>query len=72
MKRILFLLLLSLVLGIEAQAQSMTDTQVMNFIKREVKAGTKKSQIVTKLVQKGVKMDQIRRVRDQYEEQIKD
>lgn len=49
----------------------MTDTQVMQFVAREAKAGTSQSQIVTKLMQRGVKIDQIRRVRNQYDKQIK-
>ena len=51
-------------------AQGMTDNQVMSFIQRETKIGTKQSQIVTKLMQRGVKIDQIRRVRNQYSKQI--
>ncbi len=50
---------------------SMTDTQVMQFVAREAKAGTSQSQIVTKLMQRGVKIDQIRRVRNQYNKQLK-
>ena len=71
MKRILLFLSLACLFCMELQAQSgMSDTQVMQFIQREVKAGTSQSQIAVKLVQRGVKMDQIRRVRSQYEEQI--
>ena len=43
----------------------------MQFIQQEVKAGTSQSQIVTKLMQKGVKIDQIRRLRQQYDKQLK-
>ena len=52
-----------------ASAQ-MSDQQVMKFIASEVKAGTSQAQIVTKLMQKGVKIDQIRRLRNQYDKQI--
>ena len=52
-------------------AQGMSDQQVMQFIQQEVKAGTSQSQIVTKLMQKGVKIDQIRRLRQQYDKQLK-
>ena len=54
-----------------AFAQGMSDQQVMQFIQQEVKAGTSQSQIVTKLMQKGVKIDQIRRLRQQYDKQLK-
>jgi protein involved in polysaccharide export with SLBB domain len=50
----------------------MSDQQVMSFIAAEAKAGTSQSQIVTKLMQRGVKIDQIRRLRNQYDKQIKD
>ena len=52
-----------------AAQSGMTDTQVMQFVAREAKAGTSQSQIVTKLMQRGVKIDQIRRVRNQYDKQ---
>lgn len=68
MKRILFSLLM-LVVALSVMAQGMTDSQVADFIKREVKAGTSQAQIVTKLVQRGVPIDQIRRVRNQYNKQ---
>ena len=48
----------------------MSDQQVAAFIASEVKAGTSQAQIVTKLMQKGVKIDQIRRLRNQYDKQI--
>ncbi|MBR1768231.1 MAG: SLBB domain-containing protein, partial [Prevotella sp.] len=54
-----------------AFAQGMSDQQVMQFIQQEVKAGTSQSQIVTKLMQKGVKIEQIRRIRQQYDKQMK-
>ena len=54
-----------------AFAQGMSDQQVMQFIQQEVKAGTSQSQIVTKLMQKGVKIEQIRRLRQQYDKQLK-
>ena len=49
----------------------MSDSQVMSFISREVSAGTSQSQIVAKLVQRGVKVEQVRRIRNQYDAQIK-
>ena len=49
----------------------MSDSQVKAFIQKETAAGTSQSQIVTKLMQKGVKIDQIRRLRQQYDKQIK-
>lgn len=68
MKKVLFSVLLTFC-TLSMMAQGMTDSQVADFIKREVKAGTSQSQIVTKLIQRGVKIDQIRRVRNQYNKQ---
>ena len=62
-----FVMLLSVQMAV---AQSMSDQQVMEFIVAEAKAGTSQSQIVTKLMQRGVKIDQIRRLRQQYDKQI--
>ena len=53
-----------------AIAQGMSDKQVMDFIAAEMKAGTSQGQIVTKLMQRGVKIDQIRKLRNQYDKQI--
>ncbi len=51
-----------------ANAQSgMTDEQVMQFVVKENAAGTSQAQIVTKLMQNGVNIEQIRRVRNKYE-----
>ena len=70
MKRILFLLFGSFVLTTVCMAQGMSDQQVAQFIAAEAKAGTNQAQIVTKLMQRGVKIDQIRRLRNQYDSQI--
>ncbi|QUB92052.1 SLBB domain-containing protein [Prevotella denticola] len=50
---------------------SMTDTQVMEFVQKEHKRGTSQAQIVTKLMQSGVDISQIRRVREAYEKMQK-
>ncbi|MBR1395340.1 MAG: SLBB domain-containing protein [Prevotella sp.] len=69
-KKLLMMAAALLLSGAAAQAQSMSDSQVVDFIRKEVNAGTSQSQIVTKLVQRGVKIDQIRRVRAQYEKEL--
>jgi len=56
------LFILSAVLS---HAQGMSDAQVMRYIQREVKAGTSQSQIAVKLMQRGVDMKQLQRVRQQ-------
>ena len=69
MKKFLLATALCLATTLSSHAQ-MSDQQVINFIAREQKAGSSQSQIVTKLMQKGVKIEQIRRLRSQYSKQI--
>ena len=45
----------------------MSDEQVMQYVVEEHQAGTSQAQIVTKLMQRGVDIEQIRRVRQKYE-----
>lgn len=55
-----------------ATAQSsMTDEQILKFVMKENAEGTSQAQIVTKLMQKGVTIEQVRRVKDKYERQAK-
>jgi protein involved in polysaccharide export with SLBB domain len=63
------LLLTTLLLTAMAYAQ-MSDDQVLKFIAAETQAGTSQSQIVTKLMQRGVTVEQARRLRNQYDKQI--
>ena len=49
--------------------QSMSDAQVMKYIQREMKAGTSQQQIAIKLMQRGVDMKQLQRVRQQVNAQ---
>ena len=71
MKKLLLFACLICLFSVELNAQSvMSDTQVMQFIQNEVRSGTSRSQIVIKLMQRGVNMDQIQRVRNQYEKQL--
>ena len=50
-----------------AFAQSMSDEQVVNFVKQEQSKGATQQQIVTKLLQRGVTTEQLRRIRKKYE-----
>ena len=59
-------LLIATIGGVSAQS-SMSDDQVIKYITKEHKAGKSQQQIVTQLVQRGVTVDQIRRVRQKYE-----
>ena len=48
-------------------AQSMSDEQVVDFVKQEQSKGSNQQQIVTKLLRKGVTTEQLRRIRKKYE-----
>lgn len=68
MKKYIILFLFALLLPCYATAQSsMTDEQILKFVMKENAEGTSQAQIVTKLMQKGVTIEQIRRVKDKYE-----
>ncbi len=64
----IFLLFFSLTLS----AQSMSDDQVLKYIIKEHNAGTSQAQIVSKLLAKGVNINQIRRIRKKYEKEIQE
>ncbi|MBR1415318.1 MAG: SLBB domain-containing protein [Prevotella sp.] len=70
MRKYLLTFLLSLCCALTIQAQGMSDDQVLQLIASEARAGTSQAQIVTKLMQRGVKIEQIRRLRNQYDKQI--
>lgn len=72
MKRNILSILLLIMCPLLATAQSsMTDDQLMQFVIKEHNAGSSQQQIVTKLMQRGVDIQQIRRVKAKYERQIK-
>ncbi len=68
MKRYIILLFAVLLIPVCISAQSsMTDDQVFKFIIKEHEAGTSQQQIIIQLMQRGVDINQIRRVRKKYE-----
>lgn len=69
MKKLIIILLLCLPAAVMAQS-SMTDSQVADYVQQELKRGTSQSQIVTHLMQNGVDIAQIRRVRRAYQRKI--
>ena len=72
MKKIVTILILFIAYTNAIAQSTMTDDQVLQFVIKEHDAGTSQSQIVTKLMQKGVDINQIRRIRQKYERQMKD
>lgn len=72
MKKLIIIAIIFLTGMVQTMAQtSMTDDQVMQFILTEHNAGTSQAQILSKLMKKGVDINQVRRVRQKYEKQIK-
>lgn len=69
MKKFIISILLSVLLPTIATAQSMTDEQIIKFVMEQQQMGKSQQQIVTQLMQKGVSIDQIRRIRQKYEKQ---
>ena len=65
-----FFLLLAVWPRLHAQS-SMTDEQIMEFVITENAKGTSQQQIVTRLMQRGVDIQQIRRIREKYEKEQK-
>ena len=70
MRKFLLMIAICMVSAVEVFAQ-MSDQQVLQFVAREYKNGTSQAQIVTKLIARGVKIEQIRKIRNQYDSQIK-
>ena len=65
MKKFLLVTVLCLATSLSINAQ-MSDQQIIEFVQKEQNAGTSQAQIVTKLMQRGVKIDHIRRLRNKY------
>ncbi len=57
--------------GGRCHAQAMTDDQIMRFVRQEQEKGATQQDIIERLVQRGVTVEQIRRVRRSYEAQQK-
>ena len=72
MKRLATLIASVVVCATMSWAQSgMTDNQVMDYVVEQNAKGISRQQIVTQLMQRGVTIDQIRRIQKKYQKQIK-
>ena len=69
MKRILPLLLVFMMGAVAVQAQSMSDEQVIEYVKTATSAGKSQKQIINELALKGVTRAQAERIRKKYENQ---
>ena len=70
MRKLFICFVLVLCCALDVRAQGMSDQQVLSFIASQAKAGKSETQIVTSLIQRGVQIEQIRRLRNQYDKQI--
>lgn len=66
MKKMLLAIGLAMCAGM-VSAQLMSDDQVVEYVKKEQAKGQSQQQIVTKLFQKGVTREQLRRIRKKYD-----
>lgn len=66
MKKILLTLVSILALSMPAAAQTMSDSQIIEFVQKEQSKGTSQAQIVTKLMQKGVSVTKLQQLRKKY------
>ena len=73
MKRLSTIILGLLLASATTWAQSgMTDNQVMDYVVEQNSRGVSRQHIVTQLMQRGVTIEQIRRIQKKYQRQMKD
>ena len=71
MKRLITLMISLLLMSATGWAQSgMTDNQVMDYVIEQNAKGVSRQQIVTQLMQRGVTMEQLQRLRKKYQRQM--
>lgn len=70
-RRLISFILLLLLMGIPVSAQMMSDSQLIQYLKKEKEKGTDQETIVKNVMQRGVTPDQLRRVRKKLEAEQK-
>ena len=70
MRRLLSLFVFAFVLSMTLPAQSMSDTQIMEYVKTSMQQGKDQRQIAMELARRGVTKEQALRVKEQYEKQL--
>ena len=71
MKKIVCLMLLSMSLSLTAFGQqSMSDTQVLQYVMQQKKMGKAESEIAQELLKKGATLEQIQNIRQKYAKQL--
>lgn len=66
MKKYILTLLCLITFVLPTMAQSMSDSQIIEFVQKEQSKGTSQAQIVTKLMQKGVSVQKLQQLRKKY------
>ena len=69
-RRFVIIVCLNLLSAMVWAQSSMTDNQIMDYVIEQNAKGVSRQQIVTQLMQRGVTMDQIQRIRDKYQKQM--
>lgn len=57
-------------LSVGAYAQGMTESQILQYVTKQKKAGVSESEIATQLLQKGATLEQIQKMRQKYASQL--
>ena len=70
-KRILLLSVLLMFISLSVMAQSMTDDEVMEYVKKATEQGVSQKQIIVELAAKGVTRAQAERIKANYEKDKK-
>lgn len=69
MKRILSFILLACMTVMTAMAQSMTDAQIVDFVKMRHSAGASQNTIITELLERGASREQLLRIKEAFDNQ---
>ncbi len=70
MKKLLLLCVFSLGMVNMIYGQSMTETQILQYVQQQKKKGVSESDIATQLLQKGATLEQIQKMRQKYASQL--
>lgn len=70
MKKLLLLCVFTLGMANMIYGQSMTETQILQYVQQQKKKGVSESDIATQLLQKGATLEQIQKMRQKYASQL--
>lgn len=70
MKKIFLTLIMMMGLSMGAYAQGMTESQILQYVMKQKKAGVSEQEIATQLLQKGATLEQIQKMRQKYASQL--